>query len=125
MRIGHVQLAMPEEGEDEARRFFGRLLGMEEVPKPSALAARGGCWFRADDCEVHLGVDPDFRPQRKAHPAFVVPDLRALAARLEQAGLAVEWDDRIPGVDRFYVHDPFGNRLEFQQDEPSPVRPET
>lgn len=114
MRIGHIQLAMPKGREQDARRFFGDLLGMEEVPKPEALAPSGGCWFRTAECEVHLGVDPDFRPQRKAHPCFLVSDLGDLAERLGKAGLAVDWDDRIPGVERFYTRDPFGNRLEFQ-----------
>jgi hypothetical protein len=87
MRIDHIQLAMPEGGEVEARRFFGGLLGLEETPKPETLRSTGGCWFRGDGCELHLGVDPDFRPQRKAHPGFVVAKLHILARSLEAGRL--------------------------------------
>ena len=113
MRIDHVQLAMPAGSEAAARAFFAGVIGMEEEEKPEKLRARGGCWFRSGSCSVHVGVDPDFRPQRKAHPAFSVGNLEELAATLESAGYDVVWDDAIPGVVRFYTADPFGNRLEF------------
>ena len=113
MILDHVQIAMPAGREQEARAFFADVLGMVEEEKPSRLRSRGGCWFRSGRCVVHLGVDPDFRPQRKAHPAFVVPDLRGLAHRLESMGFEVAWDSEIVGVERFYTTDPFGNRLEF------------
>lgn len=112
-RLDHVQLAMPAGQEDAARAFFGGLLGMEEEAKPESLASRGGCWFRAGAVALHLGVEADFRPQRKAHPALGVADLDALAQRLQAAGHEVLWDDAIPGVRRFYAADPFGNRIEF------------
>ena len=105
MHIDHVQLAAPPGCEDEARGFFGELLGLREVEKPASLAARGGVWFE----QLHIGVEEDFRPARKAHPAFVVDDLDALAARIGE----VRWDDALPGVRRFYADDPWGNRLEF------------
>jgi catechol 2,3-dioxygenase-like lactoylglutathione lyase family enzyme len=107
VHLDHVQLAAPPGCEAEARRFFGELLGMREVEKPPSLAARGGVWFE----HLHIGVEEGFRPARKAHPAFAVADLDALAARLED----VEWDDALPGVRRFYARDPWGNRLEFVQ----------
>ena len=110
--LDHLQLAMPEGGEADARAFYAELLGFREVPKPAPLADRGGCWFRGP-LELHLGVEEDFRPAKKAHPAFRVADLNALAARLEAAGHALLWDDALPGVRRCYAHDPFGNRLEF------------
>lgn len=113
MRIDHIQLAAPEDSEQAARAFFVGLLGMVEEPKPPSLQSRGGCWFRRGDCSVHVGIDPVFRPQKKAHPAFSVGDLRNLASRLESAGHSVEWDHRIPGTERFYTQDPFGNRIEF------------
>lgn len=116
MIIDHIQLAMPAGREAEARAYFGGLLGLAEEPKPAPLANRGGCWFRGPGCVLHLGVDSDFRPQTKAHPAFLVHDLADLARRLEAAGLAVRWDDALPGVARFYTADPFGNRLELIQD---------
>ena len=109
MRIDHVQVAAPPGCEEEARAFYGGVLGMREVPKPSSLAARGGVWFE----QLHVGVEEGFTPARKAHPAFVVDDLDALAARI---GDGVQWDDAVPGVRRFYAHDPFGNRLEFLAD---------
>ena len=113
MRIDHVQLAIPAGGEPRAREFFVELLGMVESEKPAALRSRGGCWFRRGSCSIHIGVDPNFVPQKKAHPAFVVLGARELAERLERSGFEVSWDSEIPGVLRFYTHDPFGNRLEF------------
>ena len=104
---------MPSGGDDEARRFYGGVLGMAEVPKPPALAARGGAWFRAGSVELHLGVESEFVAARKAHPGIGVDDIEGLAARLERAGVTVRWDDRFPGQRRFYAQDPFGNRLEF------------
>jgi catechol 2,3-dioxygenase-like lactoylglutathione lyase family enzyme len=112
----HVQVAIPAGGEDVSRAFYGDLLGMAELPKPAALAARGGCWFSSDGAVLHLGVELPFHPARKAHPAFLVDDLDALAARMTAAGHeCVHTDGEIPGVRRFHTADPFGNRLEFQQ----------
>lgn len=111
--LHHVQLAVPAGCEPALRAFYGRLLGMTELPKPAALVARGGAWFRSGDVELHLGVDADFRPARKAHPGLRVNDLAALAARLEAAGRPVRWDGLLPGYRRCYVEDPVGNRLEL------------
>lgn len=113
--IHHVQLAIPRGGEDACRQFWSGLLGMRELAKPAALAARGGCWFRGGDLEVHLGVEEPFAPARKAHPGLLVDGLRQLARQLEEAEYPVVWDDDFPGHDRFYSADPFGNRLEFLQ----------
>ena len=113
VRIDHVQLAMPPGGEDRAREFYSGLLGIPEVPKPAALAKRGGCWFESGDLRVHLGVEVEFRPARKAHPAFLVRDLGALVARLRRAGVEVVEDGNIPGRARVHATDPFGNRLEL------------
>ena len=111
--LDHVQLAMPAGTEDEARRFYEGVLGIPEVPKPPALAVRGGCWFESDTVKVHLGVDPDFRPARKAHPALLVADLTKLVETLRAAGVPVQDDEPLDGHDRVYVDDPFGNRLEL------------
>ncbi|HEU0297951.1 MAG TPA: VOC family protein [Longimicrobium sp.] len=111
--LDHVQLAMPAGEEAAARRFYGGVLGLAEIPKPPALAARGGAWFGDGAVQVHLGVEADFRPARKAHPAFRVEGLEALAARCDAAGHAPTWDTELPGYRRFYVADPFGNRLEL------------
>lgn len=113
--IDHVQVAAPAGCEEAARAFYGELLGLEELPKPEALAARGGCWFRAGSEQLHVGVEADFAPARKAHPGFVVDDLEALRAKLRAAGHDPRDDDTIPGTRRFYAEDPFGNRLEFRQ----------
>jgi catechol 2,3-dioxygenase-like lactoylglutathione lyase family enzyme len=115
LSLDHVQLAMPPEKEDEARAFYAGLLGIAEQPKPPHLAARGGCWFQNGPLKVHLGVDPAFVPARKAHPAFIVDDLGALAARLEQAGFRVTEDAPLEGYVRRYVDDPFGNRIELME----------
>ena len=111
--LHHVQLALPAGGEEECREFYVGVLGMTEVQKPPALAARGGLWVRADNLEIHLGVEEDFRPQKKAHPGILVADLDALAQRVQEHGLDVEWDDNFPGMRRFYLQDNNGNRLEF------------
>ncbi len=113
--IDHVQVAAPAGCEEQARAFYGGLLGLEELPKPAELAARGGCWLRAGRQELHVGVDNVFVPARKAHPGFTVSDLDELAGRLRGAGFALTYDDSIPGTRRFHVEDPFGNRLEFRQ----------
>ena len=115
--IDHVQLAMPAGREAEARRFYAELLGIPERAKPPELAARGGAWFEDGPLKVHLGVDPDFRPAKKAHPALVVRDLRALVARLRAAGVTVVEDPQ-HGADRVYADDPFGNRLELLESKP-------
>lgn len=118
--LHHVQLALPPGGEAEAEDFYDRILGIPRVAKPAHLEARGGCWFEDEHIKIHLGVENDFRPARKAHPALVVDDLNALRTVLEEAGVDVVVDQALPGFDRFYVSDPFGNRLEFLQTGPSP-----
>jgi catechol 2,3-dioxygenase-like lactoylglutathione lyase family enzyme len=114
--LDHVQLAAPPGCEDEARRFFGDLLGLEELEKPEPLRSRGGAWFTlGGGGQLHVGVEEPFRPARKAHPAFRLPapELDELATRLAAAGESVEWDDSLPGLRRFYTADPWGNRLEL------------
>jgi len=115
IRLEHVQLAMPAGREDEAAAFYEGLLGIPRVPKPAHLAARGGCWFESGGLKVHLGVDADFRPATKAHPAFVVSDVQALALEITAAGYAVVDDEPLDGYDRVYAYDPFGNRIELMQ----------
>jgi catechol 2,3-dioxygenase-like lactoylglutathione lyase family enzyme len=111
--IDHVQLAMPESGEDQARAFYVGVLGFTEVPKPANLAKRGGVWFTSGSAHVHLGVEKEFHPARKAHPAFQVDDLEALRISCDAAGCTVVEDEPLPGYHRFYVNDPFGNRIEL------------
>ncbi|KAB8182866.1 MULTISPECIES: VOC family protein [Microbispora] len=111
--LHHVQLALPPGEEEVCRRFYVDVLGMTEIQKPPVLAARGGLWVRADNLEIHLGVEEDFRPARKAHPGILVADLDALAASLADRGVEVTWDDNFPGHRRFYVKDCHENRLEF------------
>ncbi len=111
--IHHVQLAAPRGCEESARAFWVDVLGMAEVPKPAELVARGGAWFRGGSVEVHVGVEEPFAPARKAHPALVVTDLDALAARLAEAGHPVRWEAPIRGYRRFHSTDPYSNRLEF------------
>lgn len=113
--IDHVQLAMPIGQEDAARAFYSGLLEIPEVPKPAELANRGGAWFESSAVKVHLGVDRDFRPARKAHPAFLVRGLQVLAQRLREANCEVNDDEPLVGYNRIYVNDPFGNRLELME----------
>lgn len=117
--LHHVQLAIPPGAEPLCREFWGEALGMTELVKPPVLAARGGCWFRGGGLEVHLGVEQDFVPARKAHPGILVNGLRALGERLEAHGHPVQWDGEFPGYDRFYAFDKVGNRLEFLEPEQS------
>lgn len=110
--LHHVQVSCPAGGEDAARSFYGDALGIPEVIKPPVLAARGGCWFRGAGVEVHVGVEQDFRPAAKAHPAFLVSDIDAVAVRLADRDFPVTWDDDFPGYRRFYTADGNGNRVE-------------
>ena len=111
--IDHVQLAMPAGGESDARAFYQGVLGIPEVSKPSHLASRGGCWFERDAVKIHLGIETDFRPARKAHPALLVEDLATLKIAVEAAGFTLRTDQPLEGYDRVYVDDPFGNRIEL------------
>lgn len=120
--LDHVQLAAPAGCEDEARRFYGELLGLGEIPKPAALVGRGGVWFRCGAQQLHIGVEQDFAPAHKAHPALLVGSggLDALAARLDGAGVRVDWDRSLDPLRRFYSHDPWGNRIELLEDSAPP-----
>jgi catechol 2,3-dioxygenase-like lactoylglutathione lyase family enzyme len=115
VRLDHVQLAMPVGRESEAVAFYEGVLGITQVLKPAHLAMRGGCWFENGDLKVHLGVDSDFHPATRAHPAFIVDDVRGLARAAVAAGFAVKDDEPLDGYDRVYVTDPFGNRVELMQ----------
>ncbi|WP_329132702.1 glyoxalase [Streptomyces sp. NBC_01476] len=118
--VDHVQLAAPPGSEPELRAYYTGVLGMTELRKPPVLAARGGCWFAAGGAVLHLGIEEDFRPARKAHPGLRVTGIHAYAKRLQGQGAAVVWDYDLPGFERFYSQDPVGNRLEFL--EPAPMK---
>ncbi|PIE07449.1 MAG: glyoxalase [Rhodobacterales bacterium] len=126
--LHHVQLAMPKGAEAAARDFYSGLLGLEVVEKPPVLAARGGLWFERGNIRVHLGVEQPFRPAKKAHVAFRVRGLGGLAAladRLAAGGCDIRPDADLPGFNRFYTDDPFGNRLEFLEPEPRETAPKS
>jgi catechol 2,3-dioxygenase-like lactoylglutathione lyase family enzyme len=111
--IDHVQVAGPPGCEPAARAFYGEILGLREIRKPPELAARGGVWFAIGRQELHIGIEQDFRPALKAHPAFSCEDADTLAASLEAVGAPVSWNGSVAGIRRFYTADPFGNRLEI------------
>ena len=113
--LHHVQLAMPSGGDEQAVEFYQGVLGIPQVEKPLHLQKRGGCWFEIDQTRIHLGVDAEFRPAVKAHPAILVDDLSALRSALEAAHVQIHVDQPLPEHDRFYISDPFGNRIEFLQ----------
>ena len=114
--LDHLQLAMPRGQEAEARRFYSELLGLSEIAKPEPLESRGGCWFEGQGVMLHLGVEEEFRPARKAHPCFRVADLERSRQTLSAAGVTITPDESLPWTRRFYAADPFGNRLEFLQE---------
>lgn len=114
-RLEHVQLAMPAGGEERARAFYQGILKIPETAKPPHLAKRGGCWFERGQLKIHLGVESDFRPARKAHPALLVSDLGALVELLRSHGYVLRDDEPLEGYDRIYVDDPFGNRIELME----------
>lgn len=111
--LDHVQLAMPPNREVEAEAFYCDLLGFTVLPKPEPLASRGGRWFASGAVQLHLGVEQDFRPARKAHPALRVDRFDDLVRRLEESSTTWRWDEDLPGVRRLYIDDPFGNRIEL------------
>lgn len=111
--IDHVQLAMPRDAEDRATAFYDGILGIPRVPKPPELEVRGGCWFEREGLRVHLGVEDDFRPARKAHPALAVTGIESLCVALDAAGHPVRRTEDVPGMPQWYVDDPFGNRIEL------------
>jgi catechol 2,3-dioxygenase-like lactoylglutathione lyase family enzyme len=113
--LHHVQLAMPAGQEEAAARFYEGLLGIPRLAKPAHLAVRGGCWFESSHVKIHLGVDPDFRPARKAHPALLVSGLDDLVGRLRSAGVACRDDEPLHGYERVYIDDPFQNRIELME----------
>lgn len=121
MKLHHVQLAIPAGGEPDARGFWCDVLGFTELDKPEELAGRGGAWFRSrgGQVEIHVGVEADFRPAAKAHPALLVGDLAELASQLAAAGVTVHPDTPVVGLARFWVHDPFGNKVEFVSPAPA------
>jgi catechol 2,3-dioxygenase-like lactoylglutathione lyase family enzyme len=119
-RLDHVLLAMPAGREADARKFYQDILGIPEAQKPAELAARGGCWFEDGELKVHLGIEKNFAPARKAHPAFLVDDLAGLTAVLTKAGYAIAHDKPLEGYDRIFVDDPFGNRIELMEVKASP-----
>ncbi len=113
VHLDHVQLAMPPGGESRAEAFYEGVLGIPRVPKPPELEVRGGCWFERGSLRVHLGAEEDFRPAKKAHPAFAVDGIEELCAVLETAGYPVRRAEDVPGMPQWFVHDPFGNRIEL------------
>ena len=116
LSIDHVQLAMPVGEEAKARAFFVEILGFTEIPKPPELAKRGGAWFQSENVQLHIGVENDFRPARKAHPAFIVDDLDSLISRTQRAGYETDTSQPpLDGYKRAHVFDPFGNRIELME----------
>jgi catechol 2,3-dioxygenase-like lactoylglutathione lyase family enzyme len=118
-RLDHIQLAAPEGCEAAAREFYGALLGLREIRKPKSLRSRSGCWFECGPQQIHIDVEPDFHPARKAHPAFVTSNLDELHQVLLARGVKVTDDASIPGSLRFFAEDPWGNRLEFLESRPA------
>lgn len=115
IEIEHVQLAAPSGCEEEARSFYGELLGLSEIPKPEKLRKRGGVWFQCGSQQIHIGIEDGFRPAKKAHPAFLIQDIAILREHLLAHGITIQDDDSIADVTRFFAEDPFGNRLEFME----------
>jgi len=116
LSIDHVQIAMPSGEEEKARSFYINVLGFTEIPKPPVLVKRGGVWFRSENVYLHLGVENDFHPARKAHPAFVVEELKPLIEKVQSAGYETDTSQPpLDGYKRAHVYDPFGNRIELME----------
>jgi catechol 2,3-dioxygenase-like lactoylglutathione lyase family enzyme len=116
LSIDHVQIAMPPGQEDQARTFYISVLGFKEIPKPAELASRGGAWFQSGNVQLHLGVETDFRPAHKAHPALIVSDLDAMIVKVKEAGYETDTSQPpLEGYKRAHVFDPFGNRIELME----------
>jgi catechol 2,3-dioxygenase-like lactoylglutathione lyase family enzyme len=113
--IDHIQIAIPAGGEEAARVFYGDVLGLGEVEKPPVLAKRGGAWFEKGATKIHLGIDPDFTPAKKAHVCFIVEDLDAMAVAMTNKNFEVKPDTAIKNTKRFFTKDPFGNRIEIME----------
>ncbi|WHY56049.1 VOC family protein [Peribacillus simplex] len=111
--IDHIQLAAPKGSKDTARKFFKNILGFEEVEKPEELKKRGGVWFEFGNYQIHIGIEEPFYPAKKAHPAFEIENIEELRKHLVTNGIDVMDDDKLPGAKRFYISDPFGNRMEL------------
>lgn len=111
--LDHIQIAAPPNSEEQARHFYGTVLGLTEIPKPENLQGRGGCWFKCGSQEFHIGIQKHFQPATKAHPAFTVHSLQKLHQALVQAGYPIKEDSPIAGRERLFTEDPFGNRIEF------------
>jgi catechol 2,3-dioxygenase-like lactoylglutathione lyase family enzyme len=112
-KIDHIQLAAPKGCEGPAREFFGGILGLTEVEKPEELKKRGGVWFEFGTFQLHIGVEEPFSPAKKAHPAFVIESIEDLKIHLKRKNVAFKEDENLPGANRIFVDDPFGNRLEL------------
>ncbi|HEY5625900.1 MAG TPA: VOC family protein [Dehalococcoidia bacterium] len=116
--IQHVQVIVPDGLADEARRFYGELLGLDEMPRPDSLsgAGRTGAWYRIGEQELHLRFEPDPATEpglSDGHPALITSDLDGLRSRLASAGFELEAAIPIEGRARFFTRDPGGNRIEF------------
>ncbi len=111
--IDHIQLAAPKGSEEQARIFFGKVLGFQEVEKPENLQKRGGVWFTFGNYQVHIGIEEPFSPAKKAHPAFLIENLQSLKAHLTKSEVDFVVDEDLPGANRIYLNDPFGNRIEI------------
>jgi len=116
LSIDHIQIAMPAGEEEKARAFYVNVLGFTEIPKPAKLAKRGGAWFQLQNVQLHLGVEADFKPARKAHPAFIVRELDTLIAKVQGAGYEMDTSQpALEGYKRAHIFDPFGNRIELME----------
>lgn len=114
MRLTHVNVTIPAGGEHAARSFYSDLLGLPEIPKPESLRGRGGLWFDAGGLDLHLSVEANAGADRQRHFGLECAHLDALRTTLEQAGVTID-EGRPAPWRRFFVHDPFGNRIEFHE----------
>lgn len=110
--IHHVNLIVDDVV--AARRFYGDVLGLEEVPRPDF--GMDGAWFAAGATQVHLSIGAPPPPDAFQHVAFRTDDLAGVVTRLHAENVEVLEVPHVAGAGhQAFARDPAGNLIEFNQ----------